>query len=355
VPILFYDGFGHYFSSTPSGTDEVPRKWTYAYNAGSIRISTATPRRAGDPYLVLADASAIPTLGKKLSSVYDTVSGGFAFHNESPGEGHRGVSLMRRKVAQVTVVVNDDGSVSVVRGTSGGTVLGTSSPGDVPVGEWVFLEFKIYVHDSVGTYEVYKCSGSNCELLLDSASSAGQDTKGASESGVDEMRLTGASLSEGAKFYDDLYIATGQLLGDCRVEQLMPSDAGGSADWMPTPSGSDNHENVDDDQNMDDDATVNASSSVDDLDSFEFPAVASLGGTIHAVALNIAARKEDAGLRMITPKIIVGSIEHDGEETGLTCDYQVHQEIWEGPPDAPSESWDKNTIDGAEFGYELTT
>ena len=55
---------------------------------------------------------------------------------------------------EVTVTINTDGKLKVYRGSSGGTLLGTTSAADV-ASTWVYVEIKVKFHGSTGTVDVH--------------------------------------------------------------------------------------------------------------------------------------------------------------------------------------------------------
>jgi hypothetical protein len=325
MPILHIDGWGHY------ATAETPRKW-HTWRGSSVTIENTNPRRTGDYYVKLTNGSAYGYIVKSFPSVPNTLVVGVALRCvDYSGDDHRGFSLRRLGNNQASVVINGDGSVSIKRGAYNGTNLGTSDAGVIPNNAWCYLQFKIYVHDSAGEYEVRVGPDS----VLTSAS-AGEDTKALSTADVDTISFNGDGTAGNVIYLDDLYIADGgSFLGDCRVDTLKPSGAGNYAQWTPVPSGTDNYANVDDANDMDDDTTYNVTDVGNEIDSFAFEDLSAIGGTIHAVALNIGGKKDDAGDRQVTPLCRMSSTDYTGTEGPLYDGWGVLQEIWENPPDAP--------------------
>ena len=158
------------------------------------------------------------------------------------------------------------------------------------------------------------------------------------------------------RLHHDLYIDDADFQGDCRVDTLWPSGAGNYAEWTPAPSGTDNHNNVDDATDQDDDTTHNETGVLNEIDSFAFDNIdAILGSEIKAVAVNLAARKTDAGARKITPLMRMGGSDYLGTEVDIFDTYMTLQEVFENPLDAPSEAWEDSDVNDAEVGLKLTT
>ena len=101
-----------------------------------------------------------------------------------------------------TVRVNTDGSLSVMRGSESGTVLATSAAGLVTAGTWCFIELKVRLHDTAGSYEV-RFNGST---VIGPTGSA--DTKNAGTGTVYDG-ITLNTPSGVAQSWDDLYLLTG--------------------------------------------------------------------------------------------------------------------------------------------------
>lgn len=336
MSILFIDGFGHYATADIS----------YIYGPSvSVTIDGTFARRAGGQCLKLSAGATPGYAARALGSTPNTIVVGMAVKMTSFADDHQGFRLRRENVTQATVTINMDQSVSVKRGTYSGTVLGTSAAGLVPLNRYVYLEFKIYVHDSAGTYEVRL----NDQVVL---TGTGADTMGHTTAGVDTVWLVGQETSGNNIYIDDLYIDDATFWGDSRVDTLAPSGAGSSAEW--TPSAGSNYENIDDSTSIDEDSSYNSTDVVDEVDSFALADLSPLGTEIYAVAINVTARKDDAGTRKMRPVCVMGAVEYTGDEVSLYDEYSNHQYIWESPPDAGSGSWTEADVNGAEFGYKLT-
>lgn len=329
MALLFIDGFDHYV------TAEIARKWSTS--AGNAAIS-ATGRRATSKSLSISSANDRVTL--QLPAAEGTLCVGFAYYSTSAPSGHEGVEFAISGAAQCTVFFNANGSISVARGAYNGTVLGTSAIGLIKANTWQYVEFKAVIHDSTGTYEV-KVNG------VSVLSGTGADTKGQTTADADQLTIQGSGV---AILIDDLYLDDADFLGDCRVDTLMPNGAGASSQW--TPSAGSNFQNVDDAGDMDDDTTYNSDDTAGQIDTYTLPDIEATGGTIHAVAVNSAVRKDDAGARSTKNIVRQATTNYEGAAYSVTDSYLVKQDIWATQPDA-SGAWDETDLNAAEFGIKL--
>jgi hypothetical protein len=340
MSLLFIDGFDHW------ATGEALKKWSNV--GGTVNTASTVPRRTGSRHASLVASSTPPSLTHYCAASEDTIVVGLALY-ATVRNNHYGFRLVRAGEYQCSVVIEDDGSVTVRRGDYNGTIIDQSDAGDVPTDTWVYFEFKIYVHDSSGTYEVR--INENTVLSGDTV-----DTKGGSTAGVDTVNLRAESSGGGWYYWDDLYIDDDDFLGDCRVDCLWPDGDGNYSQWTPDPSGNDNYENVDDSTDIDDDTTYNVTGVLNEIDTYTFDDLEAVSGaTIFGVAVNMVVRKDDAGAREVTPLIRMSSTDYAGTEVPCYDNYRGKQEIWENPPDDPSDEWADADVNGMEAGVKLTT
>lgn len=329
MALLFIDGFDHYVSA------EIARKWSTNNNC-SI---SSSGRRVGSKAL---SGSGSNYVEKTLPSAINTIVVGFAY-NCTNFETAEILSFTVGGSAQVTLTINSNGSISVYRGLSSDTLLGTSASGIVTASSWPYIEFKVFINDSTGTYEVKI----NESTVL---SGTGADTKQQASSGADTIKLMPGSTSFSG-IVDDLYIDDANFKGDCRIDTLMPSGAGATTQW--TPSAGSNFQNVDDPGDMDDDTTYNSEATAGEIDVFVVPDIEATGGTIHTVAVNAAVYKDDSGARTLKGVIREGSTNYS---TSVTHDvqgtYKVGQFLHDTQPDGGG-AWDEGNLNAAEFGVEM--
>jgi hypothetical protein len=153
---------------------------------------------------------------------------------------------------------------------------------------------------------------------------------------------------------DDMYVASDDVpLGDCYVRTRTPDADGNHEDWATDDASPDSYARVDDGTSHDGDTTHIASATPGDQSTFGYPELTDEGVTVHAVAVNIVARKTDAGERTLAPLV-----RHDGSTitgatmAGLSTDYLALQAIYDANPET-TEDWTLEDLNASEFGVEV--
>ena len=86
---------------------------------------------------------------------------------------------------------------------------------------------------------------------------------------------------------------------------------------------------------------------------YSFGNIATSGiDTIHGVAVNICAKKDDSGTRTGKPICRSGSTNYEGSEFAPDTDYTYFQNVWETDPDTAS-AWTVSGVNSAEFGIKV--
>ena len=339
MTLRFIDGFDHFTTFA---------QFLYKYNeTGSTSyVSLDTGRRSGSNAVKLystsgyvtktLDDQATWTVGAavKIASLPSSTGTIFQFRDNTG-------------TVQASLCVSVTGSLALYRGTTSGTLL-ASSANALLGGSWNFIEAKITIADSGGTFEARV----NGDVWVTYTG----DTKYSSTlATANSIRLYGLPSAINS-WYDDFYIcdATGTVnnsyLGDVRVDTLFPSGVGASAQFMPTGSAT-NWENVDE-ASPDEDTSYNASETAGNIDSFTFADLTALNATIMGVQANILARKDDAGTRLLRAVARVGSTNYEGTDLTLSDSYVDQRTIWNQNP-ATTAAWTEAEINAAEFGYKV--
>lgn len=330
--LVFIDGCSHY--------SNVLHKYGAA---SSATIGTTDPPRTGAKYLDLPTTLAYAET-RDFGAGAARLSVGCRIYLPNASYDMQGISFCNGSTAQITLQwEHTTGSLVVRRGGSSGTILATSAAGLMVAGRWYYLEFGARINDTLGSTEVRLNGSPVAELTLTDV-----DTMPGAENTIDRFRLMGCAR------FTDIWIDQGLSLeyyGDCIVDTIMPTGAGTNADW--TPSAGANYQNVDDAGTIDDDETFNSSNTAGDVDTFACGDLPSRpGSTILAVAVNVAARKDDAATRELMAWARIGSSEYAiGSAFQPTGDYIVHQKI-EAENPADSAAWEDADVNGAEFGYK---
>lgn len=242
-------------------------------------------------------------------------------------------------------VADTTGLLFAWRGTTG-TVLGTASAA-VPVGSWCYIECKVTIGDSPNGAFAIRLNGVTVLNLT------GQDTRNAGNASANGVRI---SLSNtGISYVDDIYICdaigttNNDFLGDCKVEQVLPTGAGASTLW--TPSAGSNYQCVDDvPPNGDTDYVSSATAGQTDTYAFGDLGVAS--GTVKAVQATVNARKDDAGSRSLAVVARPGSTDRVGATQAVGDSYAGYTEIWNTNPDTAA-AWSVPEVNASSFGVRL--
>jgi len=339
MALRFIDGFDHYTTAA---------QFAYKYNeaASSSYVYLETGRRSGSNAVKLYSSSGYIT---KTLDDQSTWIVGAAVKIASYPNGNGALFTFRDNTgsAQACVCVTSGGTLSLLRGTTSGTTLATSS-NSLMTGAWNYIEAKITIADSGGVFEVRV----NGEVW---ATFSGDTKYSSTLSTANAIKLGGLPSAINA-WYDDFYICDGAgssnntYLGDARVDTIFPSGAGASAQFTPTGS-TNNWENVDE-SSPNDDTDYNAADTAGYIDSFTFADLSSLSSTILGVQENIIARKDDAGTRLLRGITRISSTNYEGSDLTLSDSYLVQRQIWEKNP-ATSAAWTESDINGAEFGYKV--
>lgn len=332
MALLFCDSFDHYTSLT--------QKWiaaTMAVSAGTGRNGTASVR-----------ANTLNLYCRKFLGVQrQTLIAGLAFKTNSVITATLlPIAFMDGTSWQCEARISTSGLLRITRN---GTVLATSVNSLAP-DTWYYIEFKAYIHDTLGTAEI-RVNG----VTWVSVSNA--DTKNTANAYVDTIQIGGEGTSSQyvMKDHDDLYVCdtTGSyninFLGDVRVQAILPNGVGAQAEWDPSAGA--NWQCVDEAApNADTDYVSTAVAG--ERDSHVFADLAPATGSIKAVVVYPMARKDDAGARSIAPVVRVGGVNYDGVEQPIGDTYAYYRQIYEENP-GTTVPWTIADVNAAEFGVKL--
>lgn len=331
MSLLFFDGFENY-----NDTAEMAKKWTYA-----ISMNFDASSRNGQGVLYQANDHAYTTFPDTQTIVY-----GHAYKTSSVATTYPISALWDNfTTRQVVVGQMTGGGLGFYRGT---TLLEQTGSGLISAGTWYYIELKVTVDNSSGSYEVRL----NGDVIL---SDTGVDTQQTANASVDAFGWN--SFPDFAwRYIDDLYIldTTGSdnndFLGDVRVETIYPDGAGNETDW--TPSTGSNWENVDDAQ-PDDDSTYNYVASGGGLPANDLYTLGSLVtgvGEIYGIQINSYTRKDDAGSVKLANILRTGGTTYSGMGVESISDsYNFQLDIVEQNPNTSS-AWTIAEVNSLETG-----
>lgn len=248
----------------------------------------------------------------------------------------------------LSLYANADGSLSLYRGTSAGTLLGTSATGLVSVGVWYYCELYSVIDDTTGAYEV-RIDGVNV------LSGSGVDTRNGGTN--PEITVFGLGRqSSDRTFYDDIYFITGDgvgvsgFQGEITIEGIRPNGAGNYTQLTPTGSAT-NWQNVDDIPFSTTD--YNSSATTGQKDTYAMSNLTATTGTILGSVIHFAANKNLAGFKKGRRIIRISGTDYNGADTpSLSASVRYFSEVLPTSP-ATATAWTISEVNAVEAGVEV--
>jgi hypothetical protein len=242
---------------------------------------------------------------------------------------------------QVKHIVSS-GELEIRVGTTTGTVIGATTGAAIGT-DWVYVEVKVYFHDTVGTVDVYVDGVSRLSV-------SGADTLSGT-SIPDRLRL----YSNSTIYLDDLYVLDGSgtrnndILGPQKVVAVFPtSDV--LSEFTPS-TGSDHYALVDEVAvGGTEEADWVEASSAGICDTFGYGDVSDLG-PIAGVQLSTIARNEGGSALDMISRVVSGSTTSDDAGVECTSSRVDYLRVLEVDPDTTS-PWSVSGINSAVFGVK---
>ncbi len=263
-------------------------------------------------------------------------------------------SVIHVTIAMQTGVGAGMSVIKAYRGTTAGTLLGTSAEFVDPAVEWVYVEAKVKLSDSVGTIDVHM---GNVSVL----SLTGLDTKNGGTGVVfDAVNWLGGSGSTTGPV-DDIYLTNEQapgatgFLGSIKVEVIRPNGNGNSSQGVGSDGNSvDNYLLVDE---VSGDANYVDFAAVGDKDTYAFSDIATTapyvgtGTLVLAAAIIASLQKTDAGA--LTGIHVARLSATEADNTGLPLINGSFARLWSVFETDPGGGlWSLGDINSAEFGVK---
>jgi len=359
--LLYLDSFDHYV------TADVLEKWTTGAAGGTgstITIQPTSGRRGSGGWRwvtgTLPSSAVGGFLRRTVTPADATAILGFAFRASGvPGAAGYGIAWIDHSGSpQVTVRLNQDLTISVVRGGPAGTTLGTTSA-VLTVDTYAYLELKVMIANTGGTVTLRV----NGATVLGPVTGDTQATGSAVWTGAAIGHPSGVSnatttTSRNVDF-DDVYVGDGSgaapwntFLGDCRVDARVPTAPGATTGW--TPSAGANWQCVDE-AAPNDDTDYTTAAAVSLTDTFAAAAAAPVAGaTIYGVQHCLSVRKTDAGVCTIAPVIRHSGTDYPGAAISPGTAYAYGLQIAATNPGTAA-AWTESDFNAAEFGYSRIT
>lgn len=348
MALLFCDSFDHYASA------EITRKWTVNCSSTSPTIQAAGRRSTN----AIRFSSGSPGLGRFLGSNQSTLTVGAAFCVAASGiyAGGNIMTFSYYTSEQIGLRVNGTGQLYVSLG--GAYTYGPASGVTIQPNVWYYLELKVTIHNTNGSYEV-RVNGVNV------LSGSGVDTSYYGTTDTANHIFIGATKDTAAGvnpvdywYLDDLYVtdSTGSyntgFLGDVRVDATFPSGAGNSTQWSVNTGN--NYAAVDDTTDADDDTTYVYETTVGDKDLYAFGDISHNPSNIYGTQILACARHASGGTRTINLVTRSGSTDYDSSAIAPNASYSYVGHIREVDP-YTSAAWSKTNLNNAEFGLKIAS
>lgn len=354
MALILADGFEGVYTGTSSSTASYLTAACSKYKYGDIaQIGTNFGRHG--------TGISMNTASRRLTYINpgsdSTIITGFALYNYGTAAGGYLFGICDENyVQQCALYVT--ATTSLLEFRRGTTTVATSSYNIVST-KWIYIEFKVYIHDSAGTYEI-RVDGTT----VLSGSSA--DTKGSTTSSlakVLELNGYGSSnghWSSGNYFYlDDYYIANNSgsynndFLGPIRVDKLFPNGDGNYSQFVGSDGNSTNNSLLVDETQLDTADYVTSATS-GNKDTYAFGNISFSPTSIKAVIPTVYASIESGALDLVPVTRISGVDYEAASNFDIGINNQYKSVVLETNP-ATGLAWDVSGVDGAEFGFKVTT
>jgi len=246
--------------------------------------------------------------------------------------------------------IGGDGRIRVQRGS---TILHTTDVAQYPFGAWFFIEFKVRIHETLGTIQV-RVDG------VDVINETGLDTQEGAGDGLIDRISFGSAESNSIKLrITDIHVMNEQggaplndLIGPHTIESLRADGAGNYTNWDPL-AGT-NWESVDDPIGAAADGdTTYVETTVAERDSYTFEPLFSDNDPI---AVQVKANSRFTGAQQDFNTFLRRSgTDDDGDtETANASEFRDRAiTIYETDPIAAA-AWTKTNFEATEFGIRTT-
>ena len=334
MSLLYIDGFDWVVNNVV--TFDGAGRWTGLGGVGNFDRITDTASGTGAAARMQSTSSEIThsfTAGA-------TMIVGFRFRLEAAFGGQAVVMEFNQAgTRQVELRLN---GVGTFQAYSGGSSLGAPGTFTISAATWTYVEVKVFIHASTGTFEVRINGSATPDIDL-----TGLDTEDTGTAEIDSITLLGFSTSEFD--YDDLYLDDATFHGDVFVETLVADGVGTDADFTPFVGA--NWQEVDE-LPTDNDTTYNESNVVDDRDRFTHTDLPADTDVVLGVQVGVWAKKTVAGDREVRVLAHDGVTEGEGAAHVLSTDYTWFTDMFEDHPTGAA-AWTESEVNAGQFGYTV--
>lgn len=248
---------------------------------------------------------------------------------------------------QLTISCLSDGSIQIRRGSSGGTILGTSPAGLFPSSGFTSFQIKLVVHPTAGSVEFRLNGGATPAYIL-----SGANTQGAAAATITDIELGGitAMLTDDVVIWDTAGTVNNDWLGDLRVDSYLPNADGDTVTMTPS-TGTTHYTLVDEVPASATDYVTGDAAGEKDL--FMMGNMGHTPTVVHAVIPAANMVKTDAGLRETTLVVKSGGVEYDGSSIALGTSAVKYTRVLERNPNGDV-AWTKSSVDALQVGVKVT-
>lgn len=272
---------------------------------------------------------------------------GVAWKYTTDGSGDVLRFLTSNSGEQIVVRHVAGGELAIDRGS---TQLEVTSGLGLVVDVFYYLEVKITIHPSAGTYDVYI---DEVEAMADT----GVNTEASAGLDIKQIEFSGNTTMD--PFWDDIYVLDGSglentdFLGDVRIDTLTPDGDGNRNDFTAVGEAN-NWEAVDDGNTPDDDSTYNHSTVVDEDELYTFTDLVATPDTIFAIQVTNHYRSDDAGARQVRALVRSNTTEAESAAQGVSGGalFRYANAVFETNPDGGA-AWDEAAVNAVEAGITI--
>lgn len=309
--------------------------------------SSVTTSRGGRALYTSGGESRIFMYTKESST--DTYYVGFAYSPIDAPNADRALCQVMSPSGEVlnTLYHSSSHYLYITRGTT--PSLGTGDT--VFYGTYNYIVFKIRLHDTAGTVEMWV----NGDKQIDLTS---QDTLPGTDTTVGRIMFQNYFNSI---YIDDIYVgdtygSTGMIdqVSEVHIELLTPDGNGNRNDFTVYSSGTSHYQNVDDGYDSDDDTTYNYSNTATDGELYTVSNITGNYDTIHAVAAHATVKRVNVGIRGINTVIRSNTSETDGDiiTPGYPAYSQLGNQFTEYDPNT-GVAWTESGVNSIQVGVEI--
>lgn len=213
---------------------------------------------------------------------------------------------------------------------------------------WNFIQFRVHIGNADGAIQVWQ-NGSSIGSVVN------VDTENTGGPTCHKWTLTSGNQIRFANLliYTESGNAPNARTPETRIYAVQPNGAGAATDFAATGAATNWQTQVDNPNDAD--TTYSAAASAPASDLFTCPSSPIGGATIYAVAVEIDARKDDAGTNEIDELIRSGGTTFAaGSPSPLTAGYQRFRRFWDLDP-ATAAAWTASNANAAQVGYRRTS